>query len=87
LPIFWELIQDKAPQVSAEIMQSGINAVTEILKQPYSQPIKINYLIKAIDNLIKGESLSQSIIIAQNIIGDFPNYDSETNITQQSIII
>lgn len=36
LPIFWDLIQDKAPQVPTEIMQIAINSLAEILKQNYS---------------------------------------------------
>jgi len=64
LPIFWELIQDKAPAVSNEIMQIGISSLVEILKLNYSQPLKMNYLLKSIDNLMKGESITQSIIIA-----------------------
>ena len=58
LPIFWDFIQDKNLAVSNEMMQIAINSIAEILKQSYSQPIKTIYLLKAIDNLMKGESLT-----------------------------
>jgi hypothetical protein len=72
LPNFWEMIQDKATQVNAELSQQAINCLTSVLKEPFSQPVKITYLLKAIDNLIKGESVPQSVIIAQSIISDYP---------------
>lgn len=36
LPIFWELIQDRATSVSQELTQQSIDCLTKILKQQYS---------------------------------------------------
>jgi hypothetical protein len=48
----------------------------EILKQPYSQPVKISFLLRALDNLRKGESVAQSVVLAQNIISDYSSIES-----------
>jgi hypothetical protein len=39
-------------------MQLAITAFNEILKEIYCQPIRIIYLVRAIDNLRKGESIA-----------------------------
>ena len=57
LPIFWELIQDKTQNISNEILENSINALTEILKSPSCKHIRISYLLRAIENLIKSESI------------------------------
>ncbi len=36
LPIFWDLIQDKAIQISNETMTTSINYICEILKMNHS---------------------------------------------------
>ena len=72
LPIFWDLLQDKAGvTVSQELMEQAIKSITETLKQPCSRHIKLTYLVRSIENLLKGDSIAQSIIIAHSIISDF----------------
>lgn len=91
LPVFWELIQDKVTQVSSELTQQSISCLTQILKQPFSQPVKVSYLIRAIDNILKGESVPQSVVIAQSIISDYPTVaglsEEQGSLTIISIIV
>lgn len=34
-----------------------MDSISDILRQIYSHPIRINYLVKAMENLKKGESM------------------------------
>ena len=69
LPIFWELIQDRmSSTVSNELLELALSSITETLKQPFSKHIRMPFILKSIENLMKGESLVQSIIITQGII-------------------
>ena len=43
--------------------------------------------MRALDNILKGESLAQSIIIAQKIIGDYSTFDSKDDLLTISNII
>lgn len=74
LPIFWDLIQDKATFVTPEMLDLAISSIAEILKQQFARHVRMTYLVRAVDNLIKGESVVTSITIAQSIISDFPSY-------------
>lgn len=59
LPIFWDLLQDKAGvAVSQELMEQAIKSITETLKQTCSRHIRMTYLVRSIENLIKGESIA-----------------------------
>lgn len=64
LPIFWEIIQDRSAQANAEITQHSINCLVTILKHQSSQPVKMFYLLKTLENVLKGESVAQSVIVA-----------------------
>ncbi|CDW78729.1 UNKNOWN [Stylonychia lemnae] len=88
LPIFWELIQDRATSVSSDQMQIAIKSINDILRQQFSHPIRINYLVKSVDNLVKGESVVQSIEILQNIVDQFPiSQFNENDVTQKTVIV
>ncbi len=68
--------------------QQSIASLSEILKQPNSQPVKVSFLLRALDNILKGESVAQSIVIAQKIIGDYSAFDSKDDpLTITNIII
>lgn len=47
------------------------------MKQSNSQPVKVSFLLRALDNILKGDSVAQSIILAQNIIGDYSSFDAQ----------
>ena len=54
LPIFWELIQDRmSTTVSNELLELALTSITETLKQPYSKHIRMAFILKSIENLIK----------------------------------
>lgn len=90
LPIFWELMLDKSTNVTTELTQQSIACLTDILRHNQSQPVKISYLLRALDNLRKGESVAQSVIVAQSIISDFPSANeissTPSTLTQEAII-
>lgn len=47
------------------------------------------YLLRALDNLFKGESVSQSLIVAQSIIQDYPTVgglEGDASVTIADII-
>jgi hypothetical protein len=69
------------------LTQQSIASLSEILKQPNSQPVKVSFLLRALDNILKGESVAQSIIIAQKIIGDYSSFDSKDDLLTISNII
>jgi hypothetical protein len=68
------MIQDSANSISNELTLQASACLVEILKHESSQPVKISYLLRALDNIKKGESVAQSVILAQNIISEFPTY-------------
>ena len=50
--------------------------------------MKVSFLLRALDNILKGESVAQSIVIAQKIIGDYSAFDSKDDpLTITNIII
>lgn len=83
------MIQDNANSNSTEMTLQASACLTEILKQDASQPVKVSYLIRALDNLRKGESVAQSVILAQNIISEYPSsaqIGDEATLTQEIIL-
>jgi hypothetical protein len=64
--------------VSNEMMELAIASMTEILKQPFSKHIRMSYVIRCIENLVKGESIVQSLIISQAIISEYPEFNYNT---------
>jgi len=49
--------------------------------------VKVSFLLRALDNILKGESVAQSIVIAQKIIGDYSAFDSKDDLLTISNII
>jgi malic enzyme len=83
------MIQDGANSISTEMTLQASACLAEILKQDASQPVKVSYLIRALDNLRKGESVAQSVILAQNIISEYPSsaqIGDEATLTQEVIL-
>jgi len=56
------------------MLDLAISSIAEILKQQFARHVRMTYLVRAVENLIKGESVVTSITIAQSIISDFPSY-------------
>lgn len=81
---------DKSTNVSTELTQQSIACLTDILRHNQSQPVKISYLLRALDNLRKGESVAQSVILTQSIISDYPSGNeistTPSTLTQEAII-
>jgi hypothetical protein len=57
LQVFWGMIQDGANSISTEMTLKASAYLSEILKKDESRHVKISYLIRALDNLRKGESV------------------------------
>jgi hypothetical protein len=49
--------------------------------------VRIHYLVKALDNLLKGESIVQSITIAQSIISEYSSYEYQDQAALSQIAI
>lgn len=67
MPIFWMLLQD-GYEASSDLsgtdqLELVLEAVREILSQPYSQKIRMFYLLKALGKLMEGKSLYSSIAV------------------------
>jgi hypothetical protein len=50
--------------VTTELTLQASACLAEILKHDASQPVRISYLLRTLDNLKKGESVAQSVILA-----------------------
>ena len=64
MPIFWTLIQDATASTNNEIPLLASACLAEILRHEASQPVKISYLIRALDNISRGDSVAQAVILA-----------------------
>jgi hypothetical protein len=83
------MIQDGANLITTEMTLQASVCLNEILNQDASQPVRVFYLIRALDNLRKGESVAQSVIVAQNIIRGYPSsaqFPDESTLTQELIL-
>jgi len=67
LPIFWDLVQDRNNSTSEvandELLDLSLQAIKDILEEPYGTRIRLYYLLKALKNIENGESLRPSIQI------------------------
>mmetsp|Transcript_9589 Transcript_9589/g.9218 ORF Transcript_9589/g.9218 Transcript_9589/m.9218 type:complete len:225 (+) Transcript_9589:1473-2147(+) len=58
LPLFWELVQDKMTnQISTELAELAMNSLVAILKQEYIKHIRMHFVLKSLENLLKGETV------------------------------
>ena len=73
--------------VSNELMELALNSLTEIMKGQQARHIRASFILKAIENLLKGESVVQSLTLAIGIISEYPqNQYNEFVVTYQDLL-
>lgn len=72
---------------SLETLELASNSLLEILKKQSSKHIRMFYLISALQNLQKGESIVQSIMVAGCVINEFPEMEYSQQFLTQPFLL
>lgn len=73
LKYLWELVQDNS-KIDSQYMESALNSIKTLLKSSYFKNEKENYLNLCFENIKKGVSVPQSLIISIYIISSYSSY-------------
>lgn len=72
LPVLWNIVQDSYQNEgdlrSEEILTLALNALCEVLAQPFARSVRMYYLMACLNNLRNGSSLYASISVAVSIV-------------------
>jgi len=70
LKLLWESIQDGSP-MKGEFTASAFQSVTQIVKNPAFKAEKEKYLIACFENLKRGISVPQSLVLSLHILSTY----------------
>jgi hypothetical protein len=70
--LLWEAIQDESP-LKLEFTQLAFNSITKIIKHQSFKTEKDKYLTACFDNLKKGVSVPQSLLLSLHILMTYSN--------------